>query len=329
VVWHAAILPRGRLAAIRLRPTATMSIGVRTKTTKLTVPAEALGQRLDAWLAGQLDELSRSHLQRLIEQGQATLDGHPAKASARLEGGEVVEVSVPAAVPVALAPEAIPLSVAYEDDDLLVIDKPAGLVVHPAPGHPSGTLVNALLARWRTFKGLKGDLRPGIVHRLDKDTSGLLMVAKNDASMLKLTTQIKDRRIKKEYLALVEGRLEPAQGRIEAPVGRHPTQRQHMAVVHGGRNATSHYQVEAYYGQFSLVRVKPVTGRTHQIRVHLAFTGHPVTGDELYGHRRVPGLARQFLHAARLGFFQPTSGDWIELESALPADLADFLETLA
>ncbi len=295
----------------------------------MRVPPEAAGQRLDAWLAGQRPELSRSHIQRLIEQGRATLNGRAAKASARLEGGEEVDLVLPETAPVALAAEPIPLAVVYEDDDLLVIDKPAGLVVHPAPGHPSGTLVNALLARWRTFKGLKGDLRPGIVHRLDKDTSGLLMVAKTDAAMLKLTGQIKDRRVKKEYLALVEGRLEPRQGRVEAPVGRHPSQRQQMAVVRGGRNATSHYTVEAYFRDFSLVRVKPVTGRTHQIRVHLAFTGHPVAGDTLYGRSRVPGLPRQFLHATRLGFHQPTSGEWLELESPLPADLAGFLETLS
>ena len=280
------------------------------------------------WLSQALPDLSRSHVQRLIVDGSAMLDGQPTKPSIRLEGGERVDVHLPVPAPPILQPEAIPLTVVYEDDDLLVIDKPAGLVVHPAPGHPSGTLVNALLARWRSFKGLKGDLRPGIVHRLDKDTSGLLIVARNDAAMLKLAAQIKNRRIKKEYMALVEGRLEPAAGRIEAPVGRHPTKRQHMAVVRGGREATSHYQVEHYLSEFSLVRVRPVTGRTHQIRVHLAFTGHPVAGDQLYGHRHVPGLPRQFLHATRLGFVQPTSGEWIELESPLPADLADFLARL-
>ncbi len=311
-------------------PAATPAVNnsVVTESTHLTVPAEAGGQRLDAWMARALPELSRSHIQRLIEQGLATLGGQAVKASARLEGGEAVAVQMIPPKPVALEAELIPLTVAYEDDDLLVIDKPAGLVVHPAPGHPSGTLVNALLARWRTLKGLKGDLRPGIVHRLDKDTSGLLIVAKSDAAMLKLAAQIKERRIKKEYLALVEGRLEPAEGRVEAPVGRHPTQRQQMAVVRGGRNATSHYSVERYFAGFSLVRVKPVTGRTHQIRVHLAFTGHPVAGDQLYGRRRVPGLPRQFLHATRLGFSQPTSGEWLEIESPLPADLAAFLASL-
>lgn len=300
----------------------------RTDTTTLTIPAEAAGQRLDAWLTAQLPELSRSHVQKLIEQGSALLDGRPAKPSSRVSGGEQVEVRQPAVEPTALAAEPIPLNVVYEDDDVLVVDKPAGLVVHPAPGHATGTLVNALLARWREFKGLKGELRPGIVHRLDKDTSGLMMVAKSDRAMLKLSKQIKERRIEKEYVALVEGRLSPAEGRVEAPVGRNPVQRQQMAVVRGGREATSHYRVERYYRGFSLVRVKPVTGRTHQIRVHLAFTGHAVAGDLLYSHHRVPGLARQFLHAARLGFFQPTTGEWLQLESPLPADLAGFLKSL-
>jgi len=292
------------------------------------VPPEAGGERLDAWLARQLPDLSRSHVQRLIDQGQARVNAGAGKASLRLAGGERITLDVPDAAPVDLQPEPIPLEVVYEDDDLLVIDKQAGLVVHPAPGHPGGTLVNALMARWRSFKGLKGDLRPGIVHRLDKDTSGLLMVAKNDAAMLKLSGQIKDRRIRKEYLVLVQGRLEPREGRIEAPVGRDPSQRQHMAVVRGGRDATSHYVVERWYQGYSLVRVKPVTGRTHQIRVHLAFTGHPVAGDQLYSRHKVPGLRRQFLHATRLGFFQPTSGEWIELDSPLPADLAGFLASL-
>ncbi len=256
------------------------------------------------------------------------VDGQVARPSARLDAGQAITVELPQPRTVDLRPEAVALNVVYEDADLLVIDKPAGLVVHPAPGHQQGTLVNALLARWRDFKGLKGDLRPGIVHRLDKDTSGLLIVAKSDAAMLKLARQIKDRRIRKEYLALVEGRLKPAQGRIEAPVGRHPTERKRMAVVRGGREAVSHYEVEDYRGDLTLVRVKPVTGRTHQIRVHLAFTGHPVAGDQLYGHRKLPGLPRQFLHATRLGFYQPTSGEWIELESPLPDDLRAFLATL-
>lgn len=294
----------------------------------MEVPAEAAGSRLDRWLADQLPDFSRSHLQQLISNGCVTISDRPTKASARLEAGQTVNLQVPEVKPIELRAEAIPLTVVYEDDDLLALDKPAGLVVHPAPGHPSGTLVNALLARWRDFKGLKGDLRPGLVHRLDKDTSGLLIVAKNDASMLKLSTQIKERRVKKEYLALVEGRLEPAEGRIEAPVGRHPTERQQMAVVRGGRESTTHFSVEQYFKDFSLVRARPVTGRTHQIRVHLAFAGHPVAGDDVYGHRRVPGLPRQFLHAARLGFTQPTTGEWIQLEAPLPEDLQVFLDSL-
>ncbi len=294
----------------------------------LDVPAGAAGSRVDRWLAEQLPDFSRLHLQQLITDGWVTVDGRPSKPSARLDAGQTVNVQVPEAKPVELQAEPIALVVVHEDADLLVLDKPPGMVVHPAPGHPSGTLVNALLSRWREFKGLKGDLRPGLVHRLDKDTSGLLIVAKNDLAMLKLSTQIKERRVKKEYLALVEGRLEPAEGRIEAPVGRHPTERQQMAVVRGGRESTTHYSVEQYFKEYSLVRARPVTGRTHQIRVHLAFAGHPVAGDATYGRRRVPGLARQFLHAARLGFSHPTSGEWMQLESPLPPDLQGFLETL-
>ncbi|MGH2518731.1 MAG: pseudouridine synthase, partial [Chloroflexota bacterium] len=208
--------------------------------TVLMVPPGDAGQRLDRWLAAQLGDLSRAHLQHAIAQGQVLLAGRSARASARLEAGQRVQLQLPGPRLTTLAAEPIPLNVVYEDADLLVIDKQPGLVVHPAPGHPSGTLVNALLARWHTFKGLKGDLRPGIVHRLDKDTSGLIIVAKNDLAMLKLAQQIKNRAVQKQYLALVQGRLEPPQGRVEAPVGRHPADRLRMAVVTGGRAATTH-----------------------------------------------------------------------------------------
>ena len=313
--------------------------------TVLVVPPVDAGQRLDRWLAAQMGQFSRAHLQQAIRQGHVLLAGHAAAASARLEAGQRVQVQLPEPRPTNLAAEALALDVVYEDADLLVVDKPAGLVVHPAPGHHSGTLVNALLARWQTFKGLKGDLRPGIVHRLDKDTSGLIIVAKSDLAMLKLAEQIKRRDVQKHYLALVLGRLEPRQGRIEAPVGRHPTDRLRMAVVSGGRAATTHYTVERCLfhapgggepprapgqptAQFSLVRARPVTGRTHQIRVHLAFTGHPVAGDALYAQQPTPGLPRHFLHAAHLGFRQPTTGEWLELDSGLPPDLASFLDQL-
>ena len=291
---------------------------------RIIVPPQAAGLRLDRWLAQELPELSRSRIQGLIHQGHVLVAGLPCRASSRVDPGVDVEVTIPDDRPAVAHPESIPLDVAYEDDDVIVLNKPPGLVVHPAPGHPGGTLVNALLGRWAEFRSRQGDLRPGIVHRLDKDTSGLIMVARNDAAMTKLAAQIKQRRIKKEYIALAVGRLEPAAGRIEAPVGRNPRERLQMAVVRDGRAATSHYQVIEYLPGFSLVRVRPVTGRTHQIRVHLAFTQHPVAGDTLYGHR-CQGLARQFLHAANLGFFQPRSGEWIEVEAPLPPDLAGFL----
>src|SRR5206468_6022792 len=224
---------------------------------------------------------------------------------------------------------AIPLTIIYQDGDIIVLDKPAGLTVHPAPGHPSGTLVNALLAACPDLRGIAGTLRPGIVHRLDKDTSGLMVVAKNDRAQRALQRQLKDRDVRKTYLALVRGVPAPREGTIAAPIGRHPKNRKKMAVVADGREATTRYRVreEIAGGQYSLLEVEPVTGRTHQIRVHLAAVGHPVVGDATYG-RPSAAVGRQFLHAHKLAFAMPLGGRTVEFESPLPADLREALSQL-
>jgi 23S rRNA pseudouridine1911/1915/1917 synthase len=251
--------------------------------------------------------------------------------------GAPVSVLIPPPEETDLVAEAIPLTIVYQDNDIIVVDKPAGLTVHPAPGHPSGTLVNALLAacpdlrgpstRLRT--GISGTLRPGIVHRLDKDTSGLLVVAKNDRAMRALQAQLKERSVHKTYLALVEGVPSPREGTIEAPIGRNPKNRKKMAIVAGGRESTSRYRIreEISGGKYTLLEVEPVTGRTHQIRVHMAAVGHPIVGDAVYG-RRSEVVGRQFLHAWKLGFGMPLGGRQVEFESPLPTDLREALETL-
>ena len=288
--------------------------------------AQRPGARLDKYLAEEC-RLSRSYLQKLIAEGQVRVNEGPARASQVLGAGDRITVTLPPPPPSPLTPEDIPLDIAYEDSDLLVLDKPAGLVVHPAPGHQSGTLVNALLAHCPRLGDAEGSVRPGIVHRLDKDTSGLMVVAKSAAAQASLAGQIKERSITKAYLALVRGRLSPRQGAIEAPVGRHPGMRKRMAVVSGGREARTEYRVMDYLDDYTLVEALPETGRTHQIRVHFSAIGHPVFGDPVYG-RRSPLLERQFLHAHRLGFRLPSSGDYREFTSELPPDLREALDSL-
>jgi 23S rRNA pseudouridine1911/1915/1917 synthase len=255
------------------------------------------------------------------------VDGAPAKASAKLRRGARVEVDLPEAVDVGLVAEAIPLRIVHRDQAILVVDKPAGLVVHPAPGHPSGTLVNALLAIDPDLAVGLGQ-RPGIVHRLDRDTSGLMVVARDDAAMAGLRGQWQDRSVLKLYVALVEGRPREPRATIEAPIGRDRRDRKRMAVEPDGRAAISHYRTLASFARHTLVEVRIETGRTHQIRVHMAAIGCPVAGDLVYGGHRLPGLDRQFLHASRLGFRHPTSGEWIELEAELPRELAEAVERL-
>ena len=295
----------------------------------LELTADRGGERLDTFIARRCPELSRSHARRLIDESLVSVDGRQAKPSERVTAGLVINVTIPPPETIDLEPEAIPLTIIYQDGDIIVLDKPAGLTVHPAPGHPSGTLVNALLAACPDLRGIAGTLRPGIVHRLDKDTSGLMVVAKNDRAQRALQRQLKDRDVRKTYLALVRGVPAPREGTIAAPIGRHPKNRKKMAVVADGREATTRYRVreEIAGGQYSLLEVEPVTGRTHQIRVHLAAVGHPVVGDATYG-RPSAAVGRQFLHAHKLAFAMPLGGRTVEFESPLPADLREALSQL-
>jgi 23S rRNA pseudouridine1911/1915/1917 synthase len=290
---------------------------------EIRLSADRDGERLDVFLARALPQLSRAHAQRLIDEGLVRRNGRAARSSDRLKPADVVEVWLPAPRPIAPAPEPLPLAVVYEDADVIVVDKPAGLTVHPAPGHATGTLVNALLAHCTDLGGIGGDLRPGIVHRLDKDTSGLLVVAKNDLAQRALTGQIARREVLKAYLALVEGHPLPS-GVIDAPIGRHPARRRQMAVVAEGRPARTHYRVAATIGDVALVAAVLETGRTHQVRVHFAAVRHPVVGDPVYG-RRSDLVPRQFLHAWRLGFRHPRTGIWLVREAPLPSDLREAL----
>ncbi len=271
--------------------------------------------------------ISRAHAQRLIGDGRALIDGARRRSSDRLAGGETIRVELTAPPDATLEPESIPLEVAYEDETMLIVDKPAGLVVHPSAGHSGGTLVNALLGRARDrgepLGSIAGVGRPGIVHRLDKETSGLIAVAKTDAAQAALMRQFGDRSIEKEYLALVRGQPPATRGRIEAPIGRDPHDRQRMAVVAGGREAVSEYESLASGGGYALLALRPLTGRTHQIRAHLSYLGLPIAGDIRYGGGEGPnGLRRQFLHASRLALARPSDGRWLRAWSQLPEDLA-------
>ena len=292
----------------------------------LTFRVDEAGERLDTFLAQRCPDLSRSRIQALTAEGCVTVDGAPAKPAARLREGQTVSLVVPPPVPSSLVPQAMDLHVVHEDSDLLVIDKPAGLVTHPAPGHPDHTLANAVLAHCPDLEGVGGEIRPGLVHRLDKDTSGLIVVAKNDTAQAGLSAQFKDRTVSKAYLAAVTGHPDPERAIIDAPIGRHPRSRTRMAVVSTGRGAVTEYDVLRHLRGYSLVEARPRTGRTHQIRVHLASVGHPVAGDATYG-RPAPGLDRHFLHAHRLAFDHPRTGHRLELESPLPKDLQAFLDS--
>lgn len=299
-------------------------------TIQLVVAADAAGMRLDRYVADMVSGLSRSYARQLIDDAHVLLNGHEARPSALVSANDTIAIHRPLPQPTDLVPESLPLQIVYEDADVVVVDKAAGMVVHPAPGHPKGTLVNALLARYPDIT-VGSDLRPGIVHRIDRDTSGLLVVARNDLARHALQAQQQARSMEKVYLAVVEGRFKEPSGVIDAPIGRHPTDRKRMAIVADGRYARSHWQVLEELGEYTLLEVRLETGRTHQIRVHFAHKSRPVLGDPLYGPKKPRatfGLNRQFLHAHQLGFRLPQTDAWVTFTSPLPGDLQSALDKL-
>ena len=298
-------------------------------TRELTAATEHAGVRLDAFLSAD-GALTRSQAARLIAEGRVRVNGKPAAKSARLSGGETVTVDVPQLRETALPPQDIPLDVVYEDDDIIVVNKPTGLVVHPAPGHPDGTLVNALLHHCGdSLSGIGGEKRPGIVHRIDRDTSGLIIAAKNDAAHLALSAQLKDHSLSGTYECLVTGNMKQDSGTVDAPIGRSSADRKKMAVVPTGRRAVTHWEVVARYPGVTHLRCRLETGRTHQIRVHMAHIGHPILGDTVYGAKKpVPGLTGQCLHATGLRFIHPRTGEPVELHCPLPPEFTAMLQKL-
>jgi 23S rRNA pseudouridine1911/1915/1917 synthase len=300
-----------------------------TSESVISLTVERGGERLDTVIPAHVRDLSRAVVQRLIKIGEVTVNGRPSKPSYRVQVGDEVVVHVPVETPEPVAPEDIPLDIIYEDDTLLVINKPAGMVVHPALGHTSGTLVNAVLAHCPQIADVGGPERAGIVHRLDKDTSGLILIAKDEATRTALQRQFKRRQVVKTYLALVEDQVQPREGIIEAPVGRDKRQRKRMAVVRRGREARTMYRAVEYFAGHTLLEVRPHTGRTHQVRVHLAWLGYPVVGDVVYGRRRQRLLQdRHFLHAAQLQFTHPTAGEEVDFKAPLPPELTAVLKRL-
>ncbi len=298
------------------------------ETTLLTAHEPLL--RLDAYLAAQVDGLTRARAAMLIERGAVTVNGRAASKSTKLTGGEQIAVELPEPEPVEAVAQDIPLDVVYEDADVIVVNKPSGLVVHPAPGHPDGTLVNALLYHCgASLSGIGGALRPGIVHRIDRDTSGLIIAAKNDLAHQVLAAQLADHTLARTYECIVVGNLREDGGTVDAPIARCPGDRKRMAVVPGGRNAVTHWEVLARYPGYTHVRCRLETGRTHQIRVHMAYLGHPILGDTVYGAKKpVPGLTGQCLHAVGLRFLHPRTGAAVELSCPLPEEFVRMLRVL-
>lgn len=309
---------------------------------RFAFPSHEEGQRLDVWLAGEEWGLSRSRIQGLVREGRVRVNNVVAKAHQKPRGGDQIVLTIPAPVPPRLRPESIPLQIVYEDESLLVVNKYAGMVVHPGAGNPTGTLVNALLHHCPHLSGIGGVERPGIVHRLDKETSGLLVVAKDDLTHRSLARQWEHRSIERRYLALIQGRLPQKNGKVEAPIGRHPVERKRMAVVpNRGKQAITEYQVLEKFACFTFLEVRLRTGRTHQIRVHLAYLKHPVLGDAVYGRRignlqnyppevveAIQGLQGMALHAATLGFVHPTKNIYLEFQVPLPPGFSSLLQAM-
>ena len=295
----------------------------------LTASPEDKGSRIDKYISDNVAELTRSAVQGLIEKGLVLAEGKAVSKNYKLRGGEEISVEIPEPEPMDAVPEDIPLDIVYEDDDLLVVNKPKGMVVHPAHGNYTGTLVNALLHHCGdSLSGINGVIRPGIVHRIDKNTSGLLIVAKNDASHLKLAEQIKEHSFTREYEAVACGYFKETEGTVDAPIGRHKTDRKKRCVTtENSRNAVTHYSVIKQYGGYAHVRLRLETGRTHQIRVHLSYIGHPVLGDDVYG-KPYKGIEGQCLHARKIGFIHPTTGEYMEFVSDLPDYFVSILAKL-
>lgn len=301
------------------------------QTEYFAVAAGETGERLDRVLADRFPDFTRSYFQKLIQDGAVSVNGKPAKASARLEPGNSVTVSFPEPENLDVKPEAIPLDILYEDDDLIIVNKTKGMVVHPAPGHYSSTLVNALLYHCRdSLSGINGVLRPGIVHRIDQNTTGSLVVCKNDAAHRSLAEQLQEHSITRAYRAIVHGRISQ-DGTIHTTIGRHPQRRKEMAInVSNGRDAVTHYHVLEQFDKFTYVECRLETGRTHQIRVHMKSIGHPVLGDDVYGPSKcpIPGLEGQTLHAMTIGFRHPSTGEYLEVSAPLPEYFEELLRKL-
>lgn len=292
--------------------------------------AEMENVRLDAYIAQKCENLSRTMIQKLIEDGEILVNGQEKKISYKTKQGDVIEIHIPEAKEINLKAQDIPLDVVYEDDDIIVVNKPKGMVVHPANGNPDGTLVNAVMSLCKgSLSGIGGEIRPGIVHRLDKDTSGLIIIAKNDVAHINLSKQIKDRRVKKIYIALVKGNVSENEATVNMPIGRSTKDRKKMAVRKDGKEAITHFKVLKRYGKYTLLELKIDTGRTHQIRVHMAEIGHPVVGDMIYSNGRNEfGIEGQMLHAKSLDFQHPVTGKQIHLEAELPKYFEEILSKL-
>ena len=296
----------------------------------LRASEENAGERLDACLARMADGVTRSAAARAIAEGRVLVNGRAAGKSLKLSGGEQIEFTPEEPAPISAAPQDIPLDVVYEDGDVIVVNKPSGLVVHPAPGHPDGTLVNALLHHCgSSLSGVGGALRPGIVHRIDRDTSGLIIAAKNDMAHQSLAAQLADHTLARTYECIVTGNLREDSGTVDAPIARDSRDRKRMAVVSGGRRAVTHWEVIARYPGYTHIRCRLETGRTHQIRVHMAYLGHPILGDTVYGAKKpVPGLTGQCLHAVALRFLHPRTGEAVSLSCPLPEEFTAILRRI-
>lgn len=300
---------------------------------KVLQAEEFVGERIDKFLSCRLEEVSRSYIQKLIKEGHVSVNGKPVKANYKLGAGDEISVEIPEAKEPDILPEDIPLDILYEDQDILVVNKPKGMVVHPAAGHYSGTLVNALMYHCKdSLSGINGVMRPGIVHRIDMDTTGSLLVCKNDEAHRILAEQLKEHTIRREYHAIVYGNIKEDTGTVDAPIGRHPTDRKKMSINHkNGKQAVTHYEVLERFGNFTYICCRLETGRTHQIRVHMASLHHPLLGDEVYGPSSrppFPGLKGQVLHAKILGIYHPATGEYMEFDAPLPQYFVDLLQKL-